>query len=283
MIKYHHLLIILIIFQSNNHLSWLFICYNEVTRGLYMKYQQRRDVILHLLENKEDLSFQEIESTIDASPATLRRDLERMENNKLIQRYHGGIRKIQTVTSETPIKERHNVNLLEKRRIAEKAASLIQPNELIFIDSGSTTLSMIDFITDTSITVITNGILQAQKFKEKNINCFLLCGFMSMRSNAVMGKETVRLLKSFRYDKAFLGANAIDMKLGILAPDDNECELKTAIFECAKETYVLADNSKFGKKSMFALQDADTTSVKVITDKPFLDFTCYDLIITEVK
>ena len=176
-----------------------------------MKYQQRRDIILHLLEGKEKLSFQEIETAVDASPATLRRDLERMESNQLIQRYHGGIRSIDTVTAETPIKERHNVNLSEKRRIAQKAASLIQPNELIFIDSGSTTLSMIDFITDNSITVITNGILQAQKFKEKNINCFLLCGFMSMRSNAVMGKETVRLLKSFRYDKAFLGANAIDL------------------------------------------------------------------------
>lgn len=71
------------------------------------------------------------------------------------------------------------------------------------------------------------------------------------------------------------------MNLGILALDDNECELKTAIFECAKETYVLADNSKFGKKSMFALQDADTSSVKIITDKYFPDFTRYDLIIIE--
>ena len=246
-----------------------------------MKYQQRRDIILHLLEGKEKLSFQEIETAVDASPATLRRDLERMESNQLIQRYHGGIRSIDTVTAETPIKERHNVNLSEKRRIAQKAASLIQPNELIFIDSGSTTLSMIDFITDNSITVITNGILQAQKFKGKNINCFLLCGFMSMRSNAVMGKETVRLLKSFRYDKAFLGANAIDLKLGILAPDDNECELKTAILGCTKETYVLADNSKFGKKSMFALQDADTASLKVITDKAFPEFTCYELMIAD--
>lgn len=71
------------------------------------------------------------------------------------------------------------------------------------------------------------------------------------------------------------------MNLGILAPDDNECELKTAIFECAKETYVLADNSKFGKKSMFALQDADTSNVTVITDKHFPEFTCYNLIIAE--
>ncbi|MFI3284922.1 MAG: DeoR/GlpR family DNA-binding transcription regulator [Erysipelotrichaceae bacterium] len=232
-----------------------------------MTYNHRRDAILELLKEKNTLYFSEIEEAVSTSAATLRRDIKKMSDNKMIQRFHGGISLIPYVEDEIPIHERQSMDFDHKQDIAKYAASLIRSGDMIFLDSGTTTLAMIDFISETSITVVTNGILHIQKLKEKRINSFLLCGFLRYRSNALLGSETINLIKKFKFDKAFLGSNAIDYNQGLSTTDDHEAALKDATISHSNQVYILADSSKFNRKSLCPIQISDASKILLITDK----------------
>lgn len=248
-----------------------------------MKYNERKDIILMLLKQKHELTIQELQDALHVSPATIRRDLKIMNDNKMIERFHGGIRNLEYVKDEIPIQERKNISLENKRSIARYAAGLIRPGDLIFIDAGTTTLIMIDYIEENSITVITNGIQHIQKLKEKNINSFLLCGFLKNRSNGLLGSETVALMKKFKFDKAFLGTNAIDFNYGISTYDDYEIALKQAGISQSERVYVLADSTKFGRRSLYTISDFDSSKMTFITDKEQPDFTNFKCIAVDLQ
>ena len=231
-----------------------------------MRNHERRTKILELLDINDSASYKELAEYLDVSEATIRRDLTAMEKEKEILRYWGGAKR----NPDRPYNQGNSVRGIlsdEKRIIGEIAASFVEPNQLIFIGSGTTTLAMIPYISVTSITVITNGIPQLEALKKKGIQAFLLCGFLKEHSRAVVGRQTVDMLSNYRFDKAFFGANGFDSNFSLLSADEYEHDIKEIGIKNSVESYVLVDHSKFDCYAMYRTPIQELGRISIITDR----------------
>lgn len=233
-----------------------------------MKFAARKEKMLSLLDVYETMTVQQLVDLLGASPATIRRDIVRMEESGELQRYWGGIRRKQTPESRRKNSLQHQISDINHTVIAQIAAEQIQDNELIFIGSGTTTLAMIPLIKNKNIHVITNGIPQLEALHRKNIQALLLCGFFKEYSRSLVGKETVQMLQSYRFDRAFLGVNGIDDQLSLLSADEYEDSIKTLCIHHSKNTYVLAGKEKFHRTAYYAVSNKTARDVMLITNYP---------------
>lgn len=236
-----------------------------------MKFKDRKIKILELIDRHGAVSYTDLVEKCDVSEATIRRDLAYLEKENLLVRFRGGARRINDMSEKT-MSSKQYMNIEEKKFIGKAASKYIESNELIFIGSGSTTLALIEAIEDTSITVITNGILHAEALNKKNINTFLLCGFFKKNIEALVGKETIKLLSTFNFDRSFIGVNGINANLDLLSADEYERDIKSLAIKNSKETYVLADHSKFNKTAMYSISATSSERIHLITDTILDDF-----------
>lgn len=230
-----------------------------------MSYESRKVAIMNELSMCGKLSFAEIEKILDASATTIRRDLSRMAEEGLVTRFHGGV-KLENGVSEFSMNQKMNMNADDKRHIARVAASYLKPNELIFIGGGTSTYSMIDYITETSISAITNSVPHAEALHRRGILTFLLCGFLRERTRSLGGNETVELMKRYHYDRCFMSANGISTSLDLLSADHNEFDIKETAIANSERSYVLADASKFGPTAMYATKIDAYPNILLITN-----------------
>lgn len=231
-----------------------------------MNFEERKDLIIRELKKKGKLSFQEIEAIVDVAPTTIRRDLTALEQSGDLIRFHGGIKLDKGVT-ESSMRKKSSLHIKEKKLIGAYAAQMIQPNELIFVASGSSTYAMIEYISETSISVITNGIPHAEAFNKKNIRTFLLCGFLKEHTRSVAGSETVNMIKSFQFDRVFVGANGIGSNLDLLSADTFEHEIKKTAIQNCKHAYIMVDFSKFDTTAMYSIHLKDYPNAMIITER----------------
>lgn len=200
------------------------------------------------------------------SRSTVRRTLIAMEEKKLLKRVRGGAEAIEEVDAILPMdfQEVFNANKEDKIIIAKKAASLIQDNDVIFIDSGSTCFYMIDYIKAKEITVVTNGIMHIQKLMAKGINTYILGGYAKPEKNLIMGEDMVNKISVMNFDKAFLGTMGIDARSGFTTMMLEDGEVKKAVIKSSDKCYILADKSKFNVRKFYTY--GDFTEATIITN-----------------
>lgn len=208
--------------------------------------EERFNIILKELKTKGIVSVTELVEILDASESTVRRDLNALHNEGLLKKIHGGAISIGDDTSKHDYKVnvRKNLNIEEKQRIAKKAASLIKDDEIIYLDAGTTTELLIDYIESKNILVVTNGIVHAKKLLEKGIKTFMLGGEVKAVTEAIVGNNAVEDLKKYNFSKGFFGTNGVDNKRGYTTPDINEAMVKGEAIKRCSESYILADESK---------------------------------------
>lgn len=231
-----------------------------------MSYRERKEKILELLDINDTLSYAQLAESLIVSEATVRRDLTRMSEEKLILRYWGGAKR----NPDRAIPSRSILDCTvtdEIRTIAQIAGELVHDDELIFIGPGLTTLTMIDYITTTHVTIVTNGIPQLEKLKLKGIKAFLLCGFLKDYSRTVISPQTIRMLSSYKFDKSFIGVIGLDTDLSLLSADGYEHDLKAVAIANSKESYILADHKKYGRTAMFSQKLRPEDHVTLISDQ----------------
>lgn len=233
-----------------------------------MKFVQRKNIILDLLQAQETVTLQQLVQQLGCSEATIRRDVTRLEQQGALRRCWGGVKRLDTPESIRQGKLQKRQLTASHIAIGQVAASQLEDNELIFIGSGMTTLAMIPFITNKGIHVITNGIPQMEALQKKGIQTLLLCGFFKEYSRSLVGKETLELLRSYKYDKAFLGANGIDDDWNPLSADTFEDGIKTLCIRQSRKSYLLIDQSKFHRTAYYMLPHETAKDVTIITDYP---------------
>ncbi len=237
--------------------------------------ESRRAEILHILKEKHMITVNELAEKMNASTATIRRDLVEMEEEKLIERFHGGVTLPENQYFENPMKLKLYINPDEKNDIGRYAAHLIKDGQLVFIDAGSSTYKMIDYIRAKDINVVTNSLKHAEKLAEKGIKVFVLGGFIKTSTTAIVGKETERSLNERMFDIAFVGTNGIHEKSGFTTTSEDEGEIKRIALKNSNEKYILADHTKFNK--FYFVQFGKLNDATVITDVKNEDFD-YSLI-----
>lgn len=228
-----------------------------------MLTEKRYDMILSLLEEKRSVTVLELKEYLNASESTIRRDLNALDRaGKLVKVFGGAVSAEMSFSSEEPsVEQKIAVNREEKKRIAQYAASLIEAGDCIYLDAGTTTGYMIDFITQKDISFITNAVEHAKRLAILGYHVFLVGGEFKKTTEALVGSQTVLSLQNYHFSKGFFGTNGLHRRTGHTTPDYNEALVKkTALGECHK-VYFLCDSSKFGQVSSVTFATADTGTI----------------------
>jgi DeoR family fructose operon transcriptional repressor len=204
----------------------------------------RRQNILNELEKREIIYVDEIAQSLNISASTIRRDLNTLAEEGQIVLLRGGAVKLKTGSYEIPLQTKQLLNIGKKDRIAKHAASLVMDGEVIYIDSGTTTLHMIKYLKNKQITVVTSNTQVINELVESDITCIILGGEITKNLGSVVGPITEKLLMNMFFDKAFIGASGYSLMGGINTPDSREATKKEIVKNNSKITYVLADSSK---------------------------------------
>ncbi|MEW9676799.1 DeoR/GlpR family DNA-binding transcription regulator [Lentibacillus sp. L22] len=230
-----------------------------------MLTEERHAFILQVLKRDGIVKSQDLMNQLECSESTIRRDLGQLEDAGELKRIHGGAKRIYQLDEELSTSEKSFKNIQGKSAIGKKAASLIQGNDVIFIDAGTTTLAMIPHLKGKSITVVTNGIQHASLLADQQIETFLIGGKIKHSTKAIIGSVSLNELKNYRFNQVFLGMNGIDPEFGCTTPDPEEAALKQRAHKQAAVTYLLADQSKWNKVSFAKVCEME--EVSIVTDK----------------
>ena len=235
-----------------------------------MLTQDRYRAILDLLEEKNSVTVSELTKLLDSSESTIRRDLSALDEMGKLTKVFGGATSITRNEGvfEDAVSNRETVMSDEKDAVAEYCAKLIHDSDFVYIDAGTTTLKLVDHITNTNATYVTNGITHARMLIHKGMQTYIVGG-------------TIKSINCFNFTKAFMGANGIDIGSGFTTPDIEEGLIKETAINKSYMAFVLADHSKF--RRVYSVTFAPLRKCCIITDKlPTPDFS-QATVIKEVK
>lgn len=228
--------------------------------------EERKAKILEILKNSYRIQVSDLTEELEVSESTIRRDLQELEQAKLLKRTHGGAVRIENTSFEASMDEKELENIEEKIEIGERAASFISNNDTVILDAGTTTLQIAKKISAKNVTVLTNSVLIAKELaSNKDVEVVVTGGYVRKETVSIVGPITDRIIQSFRVDKAFIGANGITIEDGCTTPNIDEAHTKSIMIKAAKETYIVADHSKFGKVSFSRIARIDEVD-GIITD-----------------
>jgi DeoR family transcriptional regulator, fructose operon transcriptional repressor len=210
---------------------------------------ERHELILNMVRRQGVVKLQDLVKVTETSESTIRRDLSFLEESNLLKRVHGGASLLQAKGIEPTMHEKSGKNLMEKQQVAAFAAALINEGDCVFLDAGSTTYEMIPRLAKKNVTVVTNGLMHIESLVENDITAYLLGGRMKGLTKALVGSQALESMMNYRFDKCFLGANAIHYEFGYTTPDPEEALIKKSAMKLSGQKYVLADHSKFSEVS----------------------------------
>lgn len=229
-----------------------------------MLESERHQRILDLLNKKGSANLQELVELTHSSESTIRRDLTQLEQDKYLKRVHGGAARLQGKLQESNMAEKSTKNLQEKQAIGEYAGHVVEKGDCIYLDAGSTIFAMIPYL-PSDIVVVTNGMTHVDQLLGKNIKTYLIGGYAKPTTKAIIGRGALESLEHYRFDKCFIGANGIHHQFGYTTPDQEEAMIKQQAITLARESYVLADESKFSEIAFAKI--ANLQAATIITNE----------------
>ncbi len=244
----------------------------ENNRGMRMSQPQgvkvdRLEAIRSHLYVNGFSAIQDLADAIGASLATVRRDLQILEQEGSIVRVHGGARIAEGSSVEMAFQAREKRNLAAKRAIATAAYETLQPRSAIFLDAGTTVLQLARLIRISPIPlrIFTNGLIVAQEFLNiPNLEVTLLGGQLRSENASLVGPQAEAMLDLIWFDQLFLGASAIGSDGAIYSIDNGEAHLNRRMLTRSAHCFVLADATKFDTMATYKV--APLTEAHVITD-----------------
>ncbi len=232
-----------------------------------MLAEKRHAIILETVNRQKSVNLSELCQLLDTSESTIRRDLTILANMGKLVKVHGGAVSIDDsfFNEESNVEEKSKLFTNEKIAIAKYSASMIDSGDFIFIDAGTTTEKMIDYIPNKDVTFVTTGFINAKKLAQRGFKVYIPGGKIKLTTEAIVGAECVLSLKNYNFTKSFVGVNGISLTSGFSTPDVDEAKVKTAVIENSRTVYILADHSKFDK--ITSVTFAQLNKAQIVTDR----------------
>ena len=238
---------------------------NDNNRKIFPE-ERRRQIQMKVSENGR-VSVDELTLQFGVSPVTIRTDLDRLEQDGVVKRTHGGAIALATDASRADLSfdERRSIMDDEKERIGKAAAALVQDGSTIILDASTTALQMAKHLqARRGLTVVTNCLPIAMEFEDSpNLSVVILGGIVRPSSWAVVGHWINQILENINVDQAFLGCKGISPEAG--ASDVNAwiIEAKKRMVATARESILLADAEKWGRVAFASFAGLDELSTIV--------------------
>ncbi len=230
-----------------------------------MKSARLRNMEQYILENGT-VTMAQLCEEMKISINTARLDVAALVSQGKVEKIYGGVAKC-AVTTLVPFENRQTKSLESKKAIAKKAASFVEDNNIIFIDSGTTTMHMLDFMADKkNVVVLTNNLsIINSASKVSNIEVYVMPGKLDKNTNSIVSTDTIATLERYNITKCFMATTGISSDGGVTNSSLLEYALKQYITQKAKNKYLLVDNTKYNNPALMTyanLSDFDA----VITD-----------------
>jgi len=234
---------------------------------------QRRKRIIEIVKENKGESIKQLSLLLTVTEMTIRRDIEQLKANQLVKVVAGAVLYIGSGMEDEESEDKYDFSIQKNKMAEEKiaigkyVASIIEKEDVIFIDIGTTTPTIIQYLQSRLPIVAVCCTLNAlMEFKKKRIEQLVLIGGTYHPDIQMFeSKEGVELLSRTRINKAFISAAGVDLKLGITCINECEVDTKWAAMEVAAEKYLVVDSSKFG----------------VVKANFFAEITAFDAIVTD--
>lgn len=219
-----------------------------------MLKEERYDKILEILDEEIYVSAHKLSKMLYVSLPTIRRDLTELQLRKQIIRSHGGAKKIQNEHVVAPLDFRKNINSVEKRKLCRGAASIVEDNNIVFIDASTTTMQISDFLSEKkNLTVLTNGIPLAAALVRKGIKTYCTGGEIFENSLANFGGFAEDFIQKFNIDILIFSCHGVNEKGMLTDPSLPETQIRKTAVRQSKKTVFLCDESKLNRSAPFNL------------------------------
>jgi len=216
-----------------------------------MYLEERRQNILKILKEKKKATVSELANLFSVSEVTIRKDLEALEKLSLLERTHGGAIIGDAIVDVPAIYQRKILNKEVKEKIGAKAVDLIHNDEIVILDSGTTTFEIAKNIkTFNNLTVITNSLeICTELTKYDGIRVIATGGEIIKDNLSMRSLVAEQMLQNYNANKAFIGVSALSLEHGFTTSDEIAANIKKQMIKSAEKVIVVSDSSKFGKVS----------------------------------
>ncbi|RMC23870.1 MULTISPECIES: DeoR/GlpR family DNA-binding transcription regulator [unclassified Lactobacillus] len=224
---------------------------------------ERQNKILTILKNSKMIKLDELHQQIpDVSLSTLRRDIKVLEDKGKIEYLFGGAIRLVSKIGEISFIKKATMHLKEKEKICELASKIIQDQDTIYVDSGSTCTLLLKQIVNRKIIIYTTNTQVCSILGDIVAKVILIGGNYNGFTSSLTGSLTETTLKDLHFDKAFFGISGVNIGTGYMTPSIEESSKKRIISQRSVQSYILCDSSKFGVTStVSALQLKDATLI----------------------
>ncbi len=229
---------------------------------------ERRNSILEKLQSEKRVVVSELSTQYGVSEETIRRDLEKLENDGLVIKSYGGAVLNEHSVFDLPFNVRKNKQIVEKQQIAELLAKIVRDGEAIMLDASSTSVYIAKKLKEKKkLTVITNSVeVLVELYDMSEWNVISTGGVSRQKSFALVGAHTDELISSYHVDKAIISCKGLDIEGGFTDADELNANCKRRMLRAAKERILTVDSSKFGEVAFKKIAEwADITTI--VTDQ----------------
>jgi DeoR/GlpR family transcriptional regulator of sugar metabolism len=231
---------------------------------------ERRNAILEKLQAERRVVVSELSQIYKVSEETIRRDLEKLENDGFAIKSYGGAVINENANVDLPFNIRKKRNVISKQKIAEVISSRIKDGTSIMLDASSTAVYIAKALKERkNLTLITNSIeILIEMFDTPNVNVLSTGGAMREGSFALVGPQTDKMLNSYHVDIAIVSAKGFDLETGMTDTEELHANNKKTMLHAGREKVLAVDSSKFGKTAFTEIGTLEDISMVVTDAKP---------------
>lgn len=237
---------------------------------------QRLIKMENFILEKQKATMDELCDTFHLSKNTVRRDLQKLEDRGFITKVYGGAAAVQASVSD-PISTRDKKNKEAKQKIGELASTLVNDNDVIYIDSGTTAVCMIPFLTQkNNVTIVTHAMTVLERvIKFPELTVMAVGGQYNPLTNAFFGPETLNSIDALHMTKAFLGCSGLTIEGGLSNETYYEPILKNRVIEHSDKLIIVTDTSKIGHNALRTVCPLTLIDTLVTEKKPGIDIVSF--------
>ena len=226
-----------------------------------MLTEKRQEEIVRLVYERESITVAELKEILHSSESTIRRDIIALDQEGRLTKVFGG-----AIALRTAQIVKKDLQIAEKQAIARYAASLIERDDCVYLDAGTSTGWMIEYIREAQATYVTNALSHAKRLADKGFHVILIGGEPKSSTDAIVGAEAVVNLQKYHFSKGFFGVNGVDRTSGFTTPDAREAMVKQVAVKNTQPAhrYFLTTASKFGE--VYAVTFAGFESGVILTE-----------------
>ncbi len=214
--------------------------------------KQRTEQIIEYLKQHNLVTVDDLVKAVSSSPATIRRDLIKLDEQGVITRAHGGVSLNRFVANQPTTNEKMLRNIREKQRIAESAAALVQSGDSVVLDAGTTSMALVKKLIHLPLRIITVDLHIALFLSEfKQIEVIITGGKVDDSSQSTIGEHSRTLLRALNPDIAFLTCNSWSLEKGVTTPTEEKASLKRDLIANAAQKVLIADSTKYAAYSLY--------------------------------